>query len=194
MDLQTLFIQKHQSPSDINEHLPILNKLATKVNHITEFGTRHGDSTIAILAGIDKTNKQLVSYDLFKSNIVNQLETMTQNFKFIQADTLTIEINQTDFLFIDTLHTYYQLYSELIKHSKNVTTYIALHDTVSYGENDEPFYDSNSEVRMSQLIQKTEKQGLKIAINDFLDTEDGKNWFIGQTFENNNGLTILKRK
>lgn len=194
MNLQELYIQKYNSPSDINEHLPVIYKLASKVNHITEFGTRHGDSTIAILAAIENTNKKLISYDLFKSNIINNFEAVTKNFTFIQNDTLAIEIEKTDFLFIDTLHTYHQLYSELVKHSKNITTYIALHDTVSYGDKDEPFYDPNADVKMSSLVQKTDKTGLRNAINDFLKTEDGQNWFVGQVFENNNGLTILKRK
>ena len=45
MNLQEQYIQKYNSPSDINEHLPVIYKLASKVNHVTEFHTHsHRDS------------------------------------------------------------------------------------------------------------------------------------------------------
>ena len=192
MNIKTLFETKKNEPSDINEHLPVLYRLAERVNTITECGTRHGDITTAFLAATENTNKKVVSYDLYKSPIIDFFTTQP-NFTFHQSDTLSISIEQTDLLFIDTLHTYHQLYNELVKHNSNVSTYIVLHDTTSYGEIDEPLYDINSDVKMSHLSEKTEKTGLKNAISDFLKTEQGQNWFIGQTFENNNGLTILKR-
>jgi len=193
MDIQSYYNNHKETPSDINEHLPVLHRLAEKVNSIIEMGTRNGESTSAFLAAIEGTSKTLTCYDLYRAPIVDQFE-IFNNFKFVQADTLKIDIEKTDLLFIDTLHTYYQLYNELVKHSININTYIALHDVVSYGEKDEPYYDPNAEVKMSDLTQSTSKTGLIAAVNDFLATNDGQNWYIGDTYKNNNGLMILKRK
>lgn len=193
MNIQDLYLRNVNTPSDINEHLPVLHRLASKSETIVEMGTRNGESTSALLAAIEGTTKQLVSYDLFRSPIIDQFLTFN-NFKFIQGDTLKIDIEEADFLFIDTLHTYYQLYSELVKHSSKIKTYIALHDVVSYGTSDEPLYDPNAEVKMSDSIQRTKKAGLLTAVDDFLLTEEGNNWFIGDVYKNNNGLMILKRK
>lgn len=193
MDIQSYYNDHKNTSSDINEHLPILHRLAEKIETIVEMGTRNGESTSAFLAAIEGTSKKLTCYDLYRAPIVEQF-TKFSNFSFIQADTLKIDIEKADLLFIDTLHTYYQLYSELVKHSVNINTYIALHDVVSYGERDEPFYDPNAEVKMSDLIQQTTKVGLIAAVNDFLATKDGQNWYIGDTYTNNNGLMILKRK
>jgi predicted O-methyltransferase YrrM len=193
MDIQSYYNKHKETPSDINEHLPVLHRLAEKVNTIIEMGTRNGESTSAFLAAIEGTSKTLTCYDLYRAPIVDQFTTFN-NFKFVQADTLKIDIEKADLLFIDTLHTYYQLYSELVKHSTNINTYIALHDVVSYGEKDEPYYDPNAEVKMSDLTQCTSKTGLIAAVNDFLATNDGQNWYIGDTYKNNNGLMILKRK
>jgi predicted O-methyltransferase YrrM len=193
MDIQTLYANNKNTQSDINEHLPVLHRLAFKVNTIVEMGTRNGESTSAFLAAIEGTDKKLTCYDLYRSPVVNHFNHI-KNFTFIQADTLKIDIEKADLLFIDTLHTYYQLYNELVRHSTNINTYIALHDVISYGEKDEPFYDPNAEVKMSDLIRQTAKTGLRTAVEDFLQTEDGKNWFIGDTYTNNNGLMILKRR
>jgi hypothetical protein len=183
------------SNSDINEHLPALHALATEVEKITEFGTRDGDSTTAFLAAIENTNKTLTCYDLYKSSNTLIFEQF-KNFKFNNTDTLQVTIEETDLLFIDTLHTYFQLYNELGLHSKKVSTYIALHDTTTYGIEDEPLYQPGFTVKMSEKANiRTPKTGLKNAITDFLQTtKDGANWFIFKEYTNNNGLTILKRK
>ena len=39
------------TPSDINEHCETLRRLASECEHATEFGMRHGVSTVALLAG-----------------------------------------------------------------------------------------------------------------------------------------------
>ena len=99
--------------SDINEHLPTLKKYAEECNHITEMGVRDVVSTWAFLMG---NPKKLISYDINQINESIILETIKDTeieFKFVLADTTKIEIEETDLLFIDTLHTYDQLKSEL---------------------------------------------------------------------------------
>lgn len=193
MNIQKKYEESLHIPSDINEHLPILFNLAKEVDSIIEMGTRDCISTTAFLAAIANTEKTLISYDLYRSSNVDDLEKFS-NFKYYQKDTLDLTIPTADLLFIDTLHTYFQLTSELNMHSKNVKKYIALHDTSSYAYGDESFYSKQEYMIMSEKVKKGEKMGLVNAINDFLLKDDGLNWGIYKVYENNNGLTILKRK
>lgn len=195
IDIQQKYLQCRTIGSDINEHLPTLYNLATEVKKITEFGTRDGESTTAFLAAIINTDKTLICYDLYRSTNVEIFEQFP-NYKFYNSDTLQITIDKTELLFIDTLHTYFQLFNELNLHSQQVSKYIALHDTTTYGVQDEPFYTPAHSVKMSdKAYTTTQRTGLKSAVDDFLNlTKDGKNWSIFQEYTNNNGLTILKRK
>ena len=75
-------------------------------------------------------------------------------------------------------------------HAK-VNKYIILHDTTTFGYQNEVLYEHASDKVKSEVVIK---EGLKAAIDDFLLTEDGKSWFVYREYTNNNGLTILKRK
>jgi hypothetical protein len=180
------------TPSDINEHLPTLLKYSEECKHITEMGVRGGVSSWAFLYS---NPEKMVAYDIMTNhsveNIINVANESNLNFHFILKDVLTVEIENTDLLFIDTWHTYNQLSSELQLHSNNVNKYIILHDTVSFGFTDETLYDCVSNI--VKLLPQ-EKKGLVNALQDFLITEKGYNWEIHDVYENNNGLTVLKRK
>ena len=181
-----------ETPSDINEHLPTLYEYAKKCNHITEMGVRWVSSSWAfLLANPDK----IISYDIEKhENVKNLLDAAEEyhiNFSFIEADVLKTDIEETELLFIDTFHTYRQLKRELELHAKKVKKYIIFHDTVSFAYNDEQAYDCISEIIKNEQI---EKQGLVPAINEFLVSDEGKNWEVEKVYSNNNGLTILVNK
>ncbi len=175
---------------DINEHLPTLKSYSEKYNHITEMGVRWGSSTIAFLEG---GTSKLISYDIQITNeikhIINLSKTIETEFIFNEQDTLSIDIETTDVLFIDTLHTYNQLYNELIKHSEKVKQHILLHDTVSFREKDEVLYN-----HASDLVKniKNNKKGLYAAVIDFISTN--VDWYIEKEYVNNNGLMVLSRK
>ncbi len=190
MNIQEEYNKRKQNTSDINEHLETLFNYGVKSKHITEFGSRFGDSTVAL---IHSKPKKMISYDLFKSDFIKELN--EENYSFVQSDTLQVNIEETDLLFIDTLHRYFQLYNELGLHAKNVKKYIILHDTETYGEVDEPLYAPQIPVKMSEKVIRTKAKGLKQAISDFLNTtKEGKNWKIKEVFTNNNGLTVLERQ
>lgn len=169
--------------SDINEHLPILKEYAEKCKHITEMGTRYVVSTWAFLAS---NPEKLICYDIltglnmdiFNKNISEISEcSKEENIEFIfdKKDVLAIEIEETDLLFIDTYHIYEQLSKELSLHASKAKKYIILHDTTTFaidGEN-----------------QK--HGGIWKAVEEFLYKNE--DWKIEKRFENNNGLTILKR-
>jgi hypothetical protein len=190
--IKNKYIENCKINSDINEHLPTLYRYAQECSHITEMGVRWVSSTWAFLLSSPKT---LISYDIVKHENINEVISISKeyniNFVFIEQDVLKVEIENTDLLFIDTLHTYQQLLSELYLHSTKVSKYIILHDTISFGRVDEILYNHTSEIIKNT---STIKSGLMTAIDEFLISEKGSFWEIHEHYENNNGLTILKRK
>ena len=111
--------------TDIVFHLPRLRWLASLHGRVTEFGVRQGVSTIAMLAG----NPNVISYDVDLCDNEGFIRAECPNWTFIQGSTLEVEIDETDMLFIDTVHTYDQLSAELERHAHKVTRTIVLHDT-----------------------------------------------------------------
>jgi hypothetical protein len=179
MELEQLYNEKCSIVSDINEHLPTLKKYAYECEHITEMGVRWVVSTYALLMG---KPKKMISYDINGINwesIAEMVKTDT-SFEFRVANTLDLEIEETDLLFIDTLHNYNQLSGELKLHGNKSRKYIIMHDTTLFEWIGESYNGKVDEV------------GLWPAIAEFL--EQNPHWDILERYENNNGLTILKRK
>lgn len=177
LEIESKYKQLCETPSDINEHLPTLMKYASECEHITEMGVRYIVSTYALLMGKPKT---LISYDILDCHWQPIAEAVkgTTDFQFKLGNTLHIQIEPTDFLFIDTLHNYDQLREELRLHADKAKKYIGFHDTSSfewYGES----YDG------------IPRKGIWPAIQEFL--EANPHWRIKERFRNNNGLTILQR-
>lgn len=166
-------------PSDINEHLPTLKELASKCKHVTEMWVREALSSVALLEGCDN----VVSYDIALSDWVKYLKEIEDRRDFRIGDTLEINIDRTDMLFIDTWHCYDQLIAELNRHAVMVDKYIVMHDTTSFWE--------KWEIWAWYPCVKEKYDWLNKAINEFL--ENNKDWKILKVFDNNNGLTVLKR-
>lgn len=166
--------------SDIHEHLPTLKKYTEECEHVTEMGVRYVVSTYAFMMG---KPKKLISYDIVPVENYgidrNQLKELAKtngvDFNFVVGDVTKIEIEETDLLFIDTKHVYQQLIVELNLHSHKTRKYIIMHDTTKFGE----------------IGESEEGEGLMKAIYEFLGKNS--NWEIHEKFDNNNGLTILKR-
>ena len=194
MVFMNLPAQTHRAAIDIHEHLSTLRNLANQCRHVTEFGTRYGISTVALICGQPDT---VVSYDInrgffepYKSEVEALAQTAGVTFQFVEGDVLGVDIEETDLLFIDTYHTYNQLTKELNKHNSKVKKYIVLHDTVTYGTQDEKPYQYG--VVSDQLTGlQSATQGLWMALEDFL--EANTDWMIKEHYENNNGLTVLER-
>jgi len=184
--LQTLFDACTTTPSDINQHLPMLKEYASKCEHVTEMGMRGArGSTVALLAA---QPLEFVSWDLNPGAIVSQavldllpIAGRTQ-FQPRCGDSLKIHIEETDMLFIDTLHTARQLRDELLRHGMNdkaeskVRKYIAFHDTTTFGSKGE---DGSV-------------PGLRAAIRWFMKEQAFPLWKVVEDVELNNGLVILQ--
>lgn len=167
-------------PSDINEHLELLRELASKCDHVTEFGLRGANgSTIALLAGQPKT---FITWDINPRAVVNapvqELIGMAGDTIFQPrcGDTLLLTMEQTDLLFIDTWHTHAQLRRELERHGMRVNRYLAFHDTESFRYKGE---------------DGTEP-GLCDAIRWF-QQEHFPEWSLIHDRDFNNGLAVLER-
>lgn len=177
-------------PSDINEHIQTLVNYSKECDHVTEFGVRWVVSTWPLILHPKRIVSYDIRYDPHIEELINIAKEYNINFEYKLEDTLKADIEQTDLLFIDSLHRYNQLIKELKKHNNKVNKYIIMHDTTEYGNKDELLYNHASLIIKDEQIIK---EGLKNAINDFLETEDGKKWIIYKEYTNNNGLTILKR-
>ena len=180
--------ERKLSALDINEHLDTLRTYASQVEHITELGVRSIVSTWSFILG---KPKRLISVDIVSPSnylkddgyllrvVKNVCVEMGIDFTFILGDSLMIDLEETDLLFIDTLHTYSQLIQELNRHGNKSRKWIALHDTESCKD-----YFINS--------VGVKEGGLQDAIDEFLSNND--QWFVKEVYTNNNGLTILERK
>lgn len=186
------FESKKNSPSDINQHLDTLKKYALECDRICEMGVRTIVSTWAFLSA---NPKKMVSIDFYNpenfGSSIKEVEEICYeynlNFEFVLGNTLEIEIEECDLLFIDTWHDYKQLKMELQRHHSKVTKYIILHDTNSFAFVNEPFYETYD----SQRDKTNFPEGLVPAIEEFLFKNP--DWFIYERFAHNNGLTILKK-
>jgi len=173
------FTELSKTPSDINEHLITLRYYADQCAHVTELGVRRGVSTWAFLSSMAK---RVVSVDVnHPDDFGGSLQELRNaaleagiDFTFILADDLSIELEETDLLFIDALHTYGHLTRELLLHASKARKYIVFHDTVSY---DKVGLDGG--------------EGIGKAIHEFLGSNP--QWKIKEAFENNNGLLILDK-
>ncbi len=197
--LHEQYIIHCQQPSDIHEHLPVLEQLAQECSSIVELGVRDMVSTWGILKGLSANPHHPLSYlgidlmhpPLEKLRLAEEIaEAHHISFQFWKANVMDIDIEPVDLLFIDTLHTYCQLTFELEKFSPKVRKYIAMHDTSApWGEMDDSDYQGNYSEYPSHINR--DKRGLWPAVVDFL--KQHPEWTLLERRLNNHGFTILKR-
>ena len=190
--LEEYFEEKKNTHSDINEHLDTFKKYAEECDTIVEMGVRSIVSTWGFLMG---KPKKMVGIDLthpevFGGNIDEVYRITKENnikYDFILGNTLSVDIEECDLLFIDTWHDYLQLKKELNRHHDKVKKYVIFHDTEYFGFKNETLYEDYNTEREETNLPK----GLIPAINEFCLHHP--EWFIYERFSNNNGITILKK-
>ena len=164
-------------PSDINEHLPTLRRYAEQCVHVTELGTRWGNSDIAFMAA---RPEHFISYDVQYNSRIDYLKKVSHDtgisFDFRLENVEQIELEETDLLFIDTNHHVEQCSVELRLHADKARKFIVFHDTTTFWEKGQGWEEGH---------------GLRYAIEPFLESHP--EWQIAERFMNNNGLMILKR-
>lgn len=172
-----------RGPNDISEHLPVLFDYASKCKSIVELGVRGGNSTAALLWGLNYgcifgcEGLRLDSVDIVASTLACELSPLAGNvaWRLHWADSRKFAPRACDLLFIDTLHTEAQLAAEVSRHAGDARRWILLHDTTTFGETGE---DGGP--------------GVWPAIVAFIANADGR-WAIRERLTNQNGLTVLER-
>jgi cephalosporin hydroxylase len=129
-DLEALYRQRCETPSDIYLHLPRLVAIVEELDarHVIELGTRTGVSTVAFLHALERTGGRLTSVDLEPKPDIGDWPHWTH----IQGDDLNPAVVSTldpaDVVFIDTSHTYEHTARELRVY-RHLAKVIVCHDT-----------------------------------------------------------------
>jgi hypothetical protein len=156
---------------DLNEHIPHLRHLSKDCQHITEFSKRCESLPIWTQAA------HVVSHNVEANDRL--VQTALRLHPDLTLDNRTSQdfqaIDPTDFLFIDSTHTYANLKRELEAFAPSVRRYIVIHDTQLYGMGGE---DGGP--------------GMLFAIREFVESPDTP-WFIVSHTDQQYGLTVLSR-
>lgn len=130
-DFVDLKIQPTSWLGDSPTRMDTYTHYAQQVDRIVEFGVYTGLSTCAWLAG---NPKYLRSYDITDENLT-VLPELSQyakehniDFEFNLGNSLEIDIDPCDLLFIDTVHKRPHCLAELERHADKSSRYIVLHD------------------------------------------------------------------
>jgi predicted O-methyltransferase YrrM len=144
-------------------------RYASSVNSIIEFGVYTGLSTCAWLSGhpnrlrsYDITDKYITVLDELKYNA----EQNGTDFEFTVGNSLEVEAEECDLLFIDTVHKRDHCIAELIKHARLAKKYIVLHDPSDW-------------------------PGVFEAVIDYL--HHNRDWHIIEHCNKSSGLVVLER-
>lgn len=206
--LEQNYITVCNKQNDLTPYCPLLDHMAAHVSSVIEMGigplNLGLNSTWGLLHGLNRSEakgpKKYTAIDYPQHIPNNPLNThifyaqklakdLGIDFSFIEANSIEVNIEETDLLFIDTDHRYQHLMQELIMHSPKVKKYIVIHDTSGfYGHKEDlPF---NHEKR-GELKNSPEKYGLWPCVIDFL--KDNNEWKLLQRYEDNSGMTIIER-
>ncbi len=131
--------ERSKTRGSMKDHQVILKRVADQCRHVTEFGVRDGDgSTLAFLASRCPI---VVSYDVEWPVAVKELQADAAeagaNWFFYWDNVLLVDIQPTEFLFLDTnelglaqeAHTPKQLLAELEMHGDKASKFLGCHDT-----------------------------------------------------------------
>jgi predicted O-methyltransferase YrrM len=159
--------------ASISEHVTTLFFIVSEFNikKILELGVGHGNSTIAFLKGLEKTDGRLISVDYdecdyAKSRILKY--GLEKRWKFLHNNDMEIEWNEeVDLLFIDSSHEYKHTKAEINKYEKFVRIggFLIFHDTFMF-------------------------PGVELAVDEFMNEHPQcvrYRWF------NNCGLQVIKK-
>jgi predicted O-methyltransferase YrrM len=198
--------------SDIVDHLSTLYLAVLKVNAklVVELGTRGGESTRSLLAGVQETSGRMLSVDIDDCESRVKLGDQNKNWTFHQGDDVLFGKSlfgpwcrdrnlspEIDVLFIDTSHLYDHTKQEIetwsgfvrrgglmIFHDTNMERGVYRRQDNSYG------------------LGWDNQRGVIRAVQEFVGVSwDEHDWFVDRTpewiiqhFPNCSGLTLLLRR
>lgn len=175
-EIESLYKESINGNYDCSEHLKTLYNLARECEHVTELGTHRGNSTIAFVRARPFC---VHTYDIKEHHRAKQIEAlalcMNIDFHYHIESTIEATIEETDLLFVDSLHIYDQVKKELELHGNKARKYLVFHDTVTWGKRGE-----------------FNNRGIVDAIEEFL--RENNHWRLKKHYLNNNGLTVYERR
>ena len=211
-DLDAYYTKAKDTPSDINEHIQTLYNYATECTSIAELGVRGFVSTWAFIRGLrdSKIKEQAkLHYHGFDLSQIDDMEVEKVCFEngilctgYYGISDLEVDLSGQyyDMTFIDTFHCKPQCIEELRKFAPHTGKYIILHDVAETTDGitsecirlkfEPQHYTSLVERYNNKYTEKDFKTGLLEAVGEFI--EENPRWQIWETFENNNGLMVLK--
>jgi hypothetical protein len=176
MTIEQIYEQFCNPPGycDIHEHLPTLRRIAESYKNcrILELGVREGKSTSAFLAAKPAL---LISVDIDWSHLNEGLKKIESDHWIASRQDSCYSAPGSmgfDILFVDTLHNEKHVRAELAAHLHRCTGHVIFHDTVTNGK-----------------VGDDGGEGIWKPIEELI----GNGWELEHHYENNNGLTVLRR-
>jgi GT2 family glycosyltransferase/predicted O-methyltransferase YrrM len=176
-DFAALYDHVCKTPSDINEHLPTLYRVATEMGakNVIELGTRTGVSTVAWCHAMDATGGHVWSVD-----ITDRLVFKHPALTFVLGDdlddaTLAQLPEQADIVFVDTLHSYEQTAAEIATYKSRVRPGGCM-----------VFHDTAVEVH-EHLPPGQPPFPTQLAVDEWVDADN----LALERWDNNNGLSVV---
>lgn len=201
--IEEKYNEKKNTVSDINEHIPTLMELASECKSVCEIGVRGICSSWAFLKGLAENATpeepgKMICVDIDKINMDHVKRIAKQvnvDLEFIQCDSAKLVLDQKIcMVFIDSMHCYPHTKREIEAVYRHVTRYICFHDSTIDGVLSE-------QIRLNMDLNKVSAAtgysiheltvGIWPAIEEFL--AEHPEFILLKRYENNNGLTILKR-
>jgi len=199
MSIQSRYLTAAATPSDINEHLPVLFDYTKRCSSVVECGVRDIVSSWAFAYGLmGVPDNQYTLVDPYRGGEMDSFLMTCRlagvNAEFVNQSDLECPLVKADLLFIDTWHVYGQLKRELNRWNASIAKYIILHDTTVDGEKGETIrvgWNATLQSARSGIPVSEINKGLWPAVTEFLT--DHPEWTLERRLTNNNGLTILSR-
>jgi len=173
-------------------HLDYLRDLALCSDNVVELGIKHGASSTALAWCEGK----LYSYDLVITKGAKALMPLIgDKWKVTQADTTKVsleDVPEHDLLFVDSLHHYHQVASELEIFAGKTKKWIVFHDTITFGtwgadgEKGTWIEDPHVTPEFNPKVH-----GIRLAIDEFMVVHP--EWVIKRHVAFSHGLLTLER-
>ena len=168
-------VYKLQSDAHKPEYMLVHDEIKKRIedcNSYTELGINQGTTlAIPVLKGISTITAYDITlgpYNRAKGLFDEHAKQLDINYNVYEANTLAINIDPVDVLYIDTVHLYDHLIKELALHGGKANKFIIVHDT----------FVNNKE--------------LKIAVEEYVDAN--KEWSVVTDCEINVGFMTIEKK
>lgn len=187
--MEALYQERSSAPDQMSFHMGRLRELASECETAVEFGVRRANSSVALLLGV---KRQLTSYDIEwpqrYAHLISRIEAAAgPKWLKIPRDSREAEFQETDLLFIDSLHTYDQVAAEL-RHADRVRKFLVFHDSISHGSIGQ---DPVKRKDATTWVPNPEVMGIRPAIDHFMIAH--RDWRIRDHFTDHSGLLVLER-